>query len=70
MATSNMPEKSLTMLEYMLGAESMAVKKYQFYAHNFSDPNLKTVCEKAEQMHKKHFDTMFQYLNSYAAQNV
>ena len=70
MATSNMPEKSLTMLEDMLGAESMTVKKYQFYAANCSDPNLKTVCEKAEQMHKKHFDTMFQYLNSYAAQNV
>ena len=70
MATSNMPEKSLTMLEDMLGAESMAVKKYQFYAANCSDPNLKTVCEKAEQMHKKHFDPMFQYLNSYAAQSV
>lgn len=70
MATSNMPEKSLTMLEDMLGAESMAVKKYQFYAANCSDPNLKTVCEKAEQMHRKHFDTMFQYLNSYASQSV
>lgn len=69
MANSTMPEKSLTMLEDMLGAESMSVKKYHFYAANCTDPNLKTICEKAEQMHRKHFDTMFQYLNSYASQS-
>lgn len=70
MANSNMPKKSLSMLEDLLGAESMAVKKYQFYAANCTDPNLKTICEKAEQMHRKHFDTMFQYLNSYSTQSV
>ena len=54
MANSTMPEKSLSMLEDMLGAESMAIKKYQFYTANCTDPNLKTVCEKAAQMHRKH----------------
>ena len=68
MANSTMPEKSLSMLEDMLGAESMAIKKYQFYTANCTDPNLKTVCEKAAQMHRKPFDTMFQYLNSYVCQ--
>ena len=68
MANSTMPEKSLSMLEDILGAESMAVKKYQFFTANCTDPNLKMICEKAEQMHRKHFDTMFQYLNSHAYQ--
>ena len=68
MPNSTMPEKSLAMLEDMLDAESMAGKKFHFYAANCTDPNLKTICEKAEQMHRKHFDTMFQYLISYACQ--
>ena len=62
-------KKMIEVMEDMLGAESMAVKKYHFYAANCTDPNLKTICEKAEQMHRKHFDTMFQYLNSYASQS-
>ena len=39
MANSTMPEKSLSMLEDILGAESMAVKKYHFFTANCSDPN-------------------------------
>lgn len=46
MPNSTMPEKSLAMLEDMLDAESMAVKKFHFYAANCTDPNLKTICEK------------------------
>ncbi len=62
---SVLPSKSLTILEDQLNSEALAIKKYNLFANSCSDPNLKSVCERAEQMHRLHFDTLCNYLNSH-----
>ncbi|NLP00163.1 MAG: hypothetical protein GX386_07710 [Clostridiaceae bacterium] len=57
--------KNLTILEDMLNYESLNYKKLDMYAQNCTDPQLKNVCTKAAQLHKQHFNMLFNYLNSH-----
>jgi len=57
--------KNLTILEDMLNYESLNYKKLDMYARTCNDPQLKNVCNKAAQLHKQHFDMLFNYLNSH-----
>jgi len=57
--------KNLTILEDMLNYEQLNYKKLDMYARNCNDPQLKNVCNKAAQLHKQHFDMLFNYLNSH-----
>ncbi len=62
---SILPSKSLIILEDQLNYEALSVRKYNLYASYCCDPNLKNVCERAEQMHRRHFDTLYNYLTSH-----
>ena len=57
--------KNLTILEDQLKHEALAAKKLKLYAGYCADAGLKTIFEKASQMHKRHFDTLFNYLNDH-----
>ncbi len=57
--------KNLTILEDMLNYESLNHKKLDMYSQNCNDPQLKDICNKAAQLHKQHFNMLFNYLNSH-----
>ena len=57
--------KNLTILEDQMSKESLNYKKMNLYAEYCTDQQLKSVCQKAAQMHKKHFDTLYNYLNTH-----
>jgi ferritin len=57
--------KNLTILDDQMSKEALNYKKMNMYANSCNDQQLKTVCQKAAQMHKKHFDTLYNYLNSH-----
>ncbi len=57
--------KNLTILEDMLNYESLNYKKLDLYSQSCNDPQLKDVCNKAAQLHKQHFNMLFNYLNSH-----
>ena len=57
--------KNLTILEDMLNYESLNYNKLDMYSQNCNDPQLKVVCTKAAQLHKQHFNMLFNYLNSH-----
>lgn len=57
--------KNLTILEDMLNYESLYYKKLNLYSQSVNDPQLKDVCSRAAQLHKQHFDLLFNYLTSH-----
>jgi len=58
--------KNLTILEDMLNYESLNYKKLEMYSQSVNDPQLKDICSKAAQLHKQHFNMLFNYLNSHS----
>lgn len=62
---SMLTSKNLTILEDMMNFETLFYKKMDMYAQSVNDPQLKDVCSKAAQLHKQHFDMLFNYLNSH-----
>lgn len=57
--------KNLTILEDMMNYESLFYKKIDMYSKSCNDPQLKDICNKAAQLHKNHFDILYNYLNSH-----
>jgi len=57
--------KNLTIIDDQLSKEALNFKKMNMYANTLEDQQLKAVCQKAAQMHKKHFDSLYNYLNSH-----
>ncbi len=56
--------KNFTILEDQLTHEALSNKKLSLYSNYCTDSNLKNLCQQAAQMHKRHFDTLFNYLKS------
>ena len=63
---SMIQSKSLTILEDQLQHEYVACRKSEFYAANFSDPQLKAVATQLANDHRQRFNRLFNYLNSHA----
>ncbi len=57
--------KNLSILDDQLSKEALNCKKMNLYAGYCNDQQLKNVCQKAAQMHKKHFDMLYNYLSSH-----
>ncbi len=57
--------KNMSILDDQMSKESLNSKKMNLYADYCNDQQLKSLCRKAAQMHKKHFDTLYNYLNSH-----
>lgn len=62
---SMLTSKNLTILEDMLNYETLFYKKMDMYSQSCNDPQLKDICNKAAQLHRQHFDTLFNYLNTH-----
>ena len=55
---TQMTAKELTALGDQLGMECSLVKKYQMYAQNCTDPQLRTKCEEIAANHRNHYQTL------------
>lgn len=53
---SNITSKELSAVEDALKSEHLLVKKFQTYASQTTDPQIKYKCEQIAQAHQKHFD--------------
>lgn len=62
---ASLTSKNLTIIEDQMNKEALNCKKMNLYANYCNDNELKNICQKASQMHKKHFDSLFNYLNSH-----
>ena len=58
--------KSLIILGDQMQHEFTACKKAEFYAANFSDPQLQAVAAQLACDHRQRFTRLFNYLNSHA----
>jgi len=58
--------KSLTILGDQMQHEYVACRKAEFYASNFSDPQLQAVATQIACDHRQRFNKLFNYLNSHA----
>ncbi|NMA64889.1 MAG: hypothetical protein GX957_01440 [Clostridiaceae bacterium] len=66
---SMLTSKNLTILEDMLNYESLFYKKLDMYSQSCNDNQLKNLCNKAAQLHRKHFDMLFNYPSSHNKPN-
>ena len=62
-AMANLTAKELSFLENQLDAEQNLVKKYQMYAAQLTDPQLKTKCEQIASKHQTHFNKLLGQLS-------
>ena len=58
--------KSLTILGDQMQHEYVACRKAEFYASNFTDPQLKAVANQLAGDHRQRFTRLFNYLSSHA----
>ena len=58
--------KSLTILGDQMQHEYVACRKAEFYASNFTDPQLKAVANQLAGDHRQRFNRLFNYLSSHA----
>ena len=57
--------KSLTILGDQMQHEFVACRKAEFYASNFSNPQLQAVATQLAGDHRQRFTRLFDYLNSH-----
>lgn len=65
MGDSMLSSKNLTILQDQMSTEALFCKKLEMYANTTTDTQLKGLFNKATQLHKQHFDTLLNYLNSH-----
>ncbi len=58
----NLTVKELAALEEQLTKEQLLVKKYQAYARECQDAELKATCNRIADKHRQHFNTLLGYL--------
>ncbi|MCL1919090.1 MAG: PA2169 family four-helix-bundle protein [Peptococcaceae bacterium] len=57
--------KNLTMLGDLLESEALLVKKFSTASENTMDPELKSKFSSMSHLHRKHYTTLLNYLNSH-----
>ena len=55
----NITEKELTAYNELLTQEKAVIDKFNYYARNCKDPELKKLCKDAVARHQEHFNTVF-----------
>lgn len=60
---ANLTTKELAAIEDQLEMEQNTIKKFQMYASQTTDPQLKTRCEQIASKHQNHFNTLMGHLN-------
>lgn len=65
---TSMPElttKNLSILNDQLGAEALLVHKFAQAAQSVQDPAVSSQLSSMSELHRKHYDTLLNYLNSH-----
>ncbi|MHB1654282.1 MAG: ferritin-like domain-containing protein [Desulfitobacteriaceae bacterium] len=57
--------KNLTILSDQLGHEALLVHKYSHAAQSVNDPAIRSQLYSISEQHRKHYDTLLDYLNSH-----
>lgn len=57
--------KNLSLIEDQMNHEALACKKFEAYAGQFQDPQLRQHAQTLSQHHRSNFDTLNQYLNGH-----
>ncbi|MCL1919310.1 MAG: PA2169 family four-helix-bundle protein [Peptococcaceae bacterium] len=57
--------KNLTMISDLLESEALLVKKFATASENAMDPELKSKLSSMSHLHRKHYTTLLNYLNSH-----
>ncbi|AFM40919.1 hypothetical protein Desaci_1942 [Desulfosporosinus acidiphilus SJ4] len=57
--------KNLAILNDQLGAESLLVHKFAQASQTVQDPAIKSQLSSISELHRKHYDTLLNYLNSH-----
>lgn len=57
--------KNLTILDDLLASEALLVKKYSAASEKAMDPELKSKYSSISHLHRKHYTTLLNYLNSH-----
>ncbi len=60
---AKLTSKELGLLEDNLRQEQVMVQKFDFYAHQASDPEIKSLCQNLRDMHKRHLDVLMKHLD-------
>lgn len=66
--TTSMPEltaRNLAILNDQLGAEALLVHKFNQAAQSVQDQAVSSQLSSISQQHRKHYDTLLNYLNSH-----
>ena len=62
---AQLSSKNLTILNDQLDSEALLVHKYAHAAQSVNDPAIRTQLYSISQQHRKHYDTLLNYLNSH-----
>lgn len=68
MPIQNAPQltsRNLTILSDQLGHEALLVHKYAQAAQSVNDPSVRSQLYSISELHRKHYDTLLNYLNSH-----
>ncbi len=68
MSNQNAPQltsRNLAILNDQLGSEALLVHKYAHAAQSVNDPSIRTQLYSISEQHRKHYDTLLNYLNSH-----
>lgn len=57
--------RNLAILNDQLGSEALLVHKYAHAAQSVSDPAIRSQLYSISEQHRKHYDTLLNYLNSH-----
>lgn len=58
----NLTAKELSAIEDQLTGEHLLVKKFQSFAAQSCDPQIKSKCEQIAAVHQKHYDRILSHL--------
>jgi hypothetical protein len=64
-STPELSAKNLAILNDQLGAEALLVHKFAQAAQFVQDQSIRTQLTSISELHRKHYDTLLNYLNSH-----
>lgn len=59
----SLSSKEVSLIEDNLSQEQTMVQKFDFYAGQASDPEVKHLCQNLVSLHQKHSDMLLKHLN-------
>lgn len=58
--------KEVGMLQESMAQEQLMIQKFNFYASQTADPDVRNLCESLRDMHQRHLDVLMRHINEAA----